>query len=292
MVGWLFHAHQKAVSHAEAKIKLKDTAARAMGDVRESLRRAVRVFYQEAVARDFYARMNLTGAPALLAGSLAPTGKSLTTAADVGNRLLALVQSDRKSVVANGWDYRVDVYKFHYYYLTASGPAVFGRQPLQLVAWVSVPLADVRQIGLIPGADRAAAVQFLYSEGVRYAVDLSVWNVNSAFYALDAGGGSVASPALVMPRETAGMLTQVSGGDLGGFRLFVSPNTAGLSQISAKVPLLAVASGQFPSGFEVAMTGTSGSSDVWFRIALAAKGAFKGCPSHVNETQVTVQNIW
>lgn len=188
----------------------------------------------------------------------------------------------------------VDLYRFNYYYLTPGQiphgqPATF----YKVIEWQSVQYADYYEINAISdGGLRTEVVNDLvnlptYVTGPPYNLSANnglspvVWAWDptqstptaNTFYNLTAGGGINLSLTASIQEGIVTKVTRISSGIMSsGFNYGIMPNSS-LYNAPIQVPLFAAASGQFPSGFETGISGSSDGMEVLTREALVAKGA-------------------
>ncbi|MCG3206003.1 MAG: hypothetical protein KCHDKBKB_02729 [Elusimicrobia bacterium] len=198
----------------------------------------------------------------------------------------------------------IEIFQFHYYYLApdpATSKKIAGHPLLNLYEWSSLSYADYLQLMAIPNIApdylRDKTVQQLVARNITYAWDPSVEDATTAFYELDGVNGFITSipsgSLLVQKKESRPLLTLKTGRAMGGFHYGVCPNTTfSVTQTLHTVPEFALASNDFPGGFEVASMGNSGAVQYYLRLVLAAEGSFSGTISKEQFRLVTVRNIW
>jgi type II secretory pathway pseudopilin PulG len=179
----------------------------------------------------------------------------------------------------------IDLYRFYYYYLTPSthplakteGVTAYG-----LEEWQSVQYPDCGELTSIPDNTlQNNAVSFIVKKGYTTAWDSSQQAVTQAFYTLSyfsppgsspAGFTQITSPHILQAAVT--YLCQVPSGILSrGFAYGISPNSSGWKNAPVSVPKYATASGQFPGGFEVGISGPPGGRQILIHSVWVAKGA-------------------
>ncbi|MCK4533126.1 hypothetical protein KAU39_05015, partial [bacterium] len=250
------------------------------------------LFENNTAGNDYLGILDLTGSPFLLAGSLLPVIEELGSLSpaspdfvqsSVGNTLFfagsGVPQTLENIVDSSGTvsAVRVDIYRFHYYYLTQdnSGNIAGKGYRYNLILWKSVEYAGYNQINAaaIPDATkRSNTVTALHNNGILCAWDCSEDDVTAAFYSLTAGGSINADAAHTISQDSIDdikMLTGISGS---GFKYGVSFNTSTGFQTNKPVPQFAAASGHFPGGFEVLVVGSSGGRQVFVRLVLVSQG--------------------
>lgn len=223
----------------------------------------------------------------------------------VGNSLL-IVRYDRpEDIAAPNASYRIDTYRFIYYYLTPTSTSenFNGVTRRTLWRWESVRFADFDTLNAIGNEDDAQFIRTsMIAPGPR-RIQFAYQPANSLLRRIRAGGFSSLSDEFVIPAEPGRHLeafTAIRGIAAGGFRLGVAPNSSDL-KLKEKVPLFADYSlaspslGQpqdFPSGFEVVIVGQNMARQVFVRLVLAAKGGFKGTVSQETNIFTTARDSW
>ena len=288
---------QRNYSVEDARIGIKTGTQTAINKIALNLTAAKRLFQNTAGDNAFLALAQLTApAPAALAGSKLPQindGASMSpsvgsfVASAVGNSLFFasldlpfVTLAPIADSAAAMHTIRVDSYHFNYYYLSQSmAQSVGGAGQIMLWEWHSVSVADYSQIMAWPDATlRSNLVKALFAAGYNYAWDCTQDTVNTAFYALNSAGAVTAmgaAPALT--QKTAAPMIKLLTGTLGAnYRYGVAPNTGTSFKIPYAVPQFGTAGGNFPSGFEIVVVGSSSARQVLMRLVLTAEGTFKG----------------
>ncbi|NJN63703.1 MAG: hypothetical protein HC882_01695 [Acidobacteria bacterium] len=221
-------------------------------------------------------------------GSEVFTGNSILQAKQV-DAFLANVDHDGTSGTAN-IDYLADRYRFQYFYLAEKGdhPIHPLDHRLELMHFESEEYADWFQLNSLPATFRTAVVGALYDEGLRFA-----WNpgavATSAFYQINDNGSltgpvthTIAASAIepVMPGMGQGRIS-------GAMNYSVGITADPPFQTIDPVSVFGIASGSFPSGFEVQMIGPTGARKINIRLMLMAQYQ-KRLNSHANSVTVTV----
>jgi hypothetical protein len=194
----------------------------------------------------------------------------------------------------------IDIYRFYLYYLTPvnSHPLLGGGGGYRLVEWQSIQYADYNEIYDIADSTlQANVVKWLATAGKlcptnsAYALSLGYdptqETFSSAFYNLNASLSSATVNSITEAAVT--VLTSGNSGILtGGFGYGVCPNSSVWGSAPVSVPEFGVASGNFPGGFEVGISGTGAGKTVMLRQLLVAKGA---APKIIWNDQSFVTNV-
>jgi prepilin-type N-terminal cleavage/methylation domain-containing protein len=183
----------------------------------------------------------------------------------------------------------LDVYRFYYYYLTATNDnALINTPSYRLVEWRSVQYADYYEINSIAdGTLQQDVINWLATPGnvspnnPAYSINLA-WDHTSsdptqAFYKVEDGqpndGASNLIAAPVIQQADWNYLTHVSSGILSnGFKYGISCNSAQWGDCPATVPYFGVENDPFPGGFEVGISGNASGAQVLIRSLLVSKG--------------------
>jgi type II secretory pathway pseudopilin PulG len=200
----------------------------------------------------------------------------------------------------------IDLYRFTYYYLTSHNDKTpRGVTSYGLVEWQSVQYADANELGNIADSTlEGNVITWLSTPGnvspndPTYAItgawdptqaDPNSYALESAFYTLSGGNLNPAAWPVAIQEGHVTYLTHVSSGLLSnGFFYGVSPNSSLWSGVPATVPEYAAASGSFPGGFEVGISGNAAGVQVMLRSLLVAQGA---SPKVVWNDQTMVDNV-
>ena len=305
----MFTSIQRNYSIEDARIGIKSGAQTAINKIALNLTSTKRLFQNTGADNAFLAIVSLN--PALMANSVLPAindGASMTpssgtfVASAVGNSLFFASLDTGPYInptpiadsAAALYTIRVDSYHFNYYYLAQNAkPIVGGGGQIMLQEWHSISIVDYPQITAWTDATlKTNLATAMYNSGYRYAWDSSQNAAASAFYSISSVGaltavGSV--PVLAQSGDSrmapAAMIKPLTGILGAGYRYGVSPNTSGSFSIPYTVPEFGVASGKFPSGFEVVVVGSSSAREILLRLVVVAQGAFKG---NIASQQVTV----
>ncbi len=292
----------------EAHSSLKLESQNTMAAIARKLEQSKRLFENNANDNAFLARVVLSTAPAAISGSKLPNfeeagGLSPSTstfvAASVGNRLFfTSLDSYEDMTVPNASavnrTVRIDCYRFNYYYLGSASGAIGGKYCRNLWQWLSIRYGDYIQLTAITDAtQRTNAAAALYARGLRYVWDTSSTNASAAFYSINAAGAITLQAAhTISMADSSAMIKPLVGQMSRGYKYGVSPNTDASFVIGRNVPELGVASGDFPSGFEVVVVGPTSARNVMMRLVLVAQGAFKGIMSQEDMIVVTARDVW
>jgi type II secretory pathway pseudopilin PulG len=200
----------------------------------------------------------------------------------------------------------IDLYRFTYYYLTSQNNKTPPGVPTYgLVEWQSVQYADANELGNISDSTlESNVINWLATPGnvspndPTYAItgawdptqaDPNSYATESAFYTLSGGNLNPAAWPVAIQEGYVTYLSYVSSGLLSnGFFYGISPNSSLWSNVPASVPEYATASGSFPGGFEVGISGNAAGVQVMLRSLLVAKGS---APEVVWNDQTMVDNV-
>jgi len=122
----------------------------------------------------------------------------------------------------------------------------------------------------------------------------SATDVNLAFYTLDNTGSLIGDATHQIPEDASGRMIAPITGILQGYRYSVSYNTETgfILNGDVTIPTFAIASGNYPSGFEVVAIGPSSARQVFMQLVLAAEGSFKGTLPHRQTLLTSFRDIW
>ncbi len=310
----LFNVTSRGFTSLEVNTVLSSGSQAALNKIQHRLVESKRIFGNTASDNAFLAKVTFSGAPSVLSGSKLPVIVSTASispssatfnAANVGNSLFfasldSTADFDDIAVSGGTQGIRIDTYVFNYYYLSPdSSQTIGGSAVRRLWEWHSVRYADYIQIvNITDTTKRTNTITALKNSGIDYAWCSSATVATSAFYTLTAGNANPgASSGHSIPKASGSnsqknMLQLVRGVTTGGFRYSVSPNTSGSFNPKHTVPVYGMASGNFPSGFEVLVVGPSGTRQVFMRLVLAAQGSFKGFLSNDQTVLVTTRDVW
>lgn len=316
----------------EAKVQLTEVHQKAVNQIHLRLTRNKRLFQQNALDQAFLNAVQRTAeVPPPMGdsklpviepdGSIAPEAGSDFYPASFGNSLFFLhIEEVRElknlvDAAGNTEDFRVDIYRFYHYYLTANNPKGLRDRPsYRLVEWKSVPFADYKQLyslltGTTPEPQKwEQALEALVNapaDPVSFLVDTGAVTLTDAFYAIQAdfsgnvtyagaGNNGTQKPATVTIAQASWrVLTHLQTGIMGmSYRYGVSPNTSGWVDAPRPVPLFAQVSADFPGGFEVGVVGPPSGRKVLLRSVWVAQGPFPK-PRASELTLVTsAKDIW
>ncbi len=204
----------------------------------------------------------------------------------------------------------IDVYRFYYFYLTATSSPVslvkgsFSLPLYRLVEWRSVQFADFYQLdGMTDGTLKtnvvtwlATAANFPGSAPVTLAWDHTQTDPALAFYSLDTAGNINFQGSQNINEASWANISKSSSGILtGGFNYGISGNVTGGGELptEVKVPMYAAANSPYPGGFEVGLSGGSGiGKQVLFRSLLLAKGGSPRVVLNDNTSIVNIRDVW
>ncbi len=185
--------------------------------------------------------------------------------------------------------FRINMYSLILYYLSIRPNDMIGQSPssLDLIRWVSVPVADYGQVMAIQDPDPADFIDprknlvanFVTQTGSTYLWD-STEDVDHSFYLCDATGFISGMPEMnmVIPQSPSGGLDSTTpGGPRTGKRTSICMNTGPPGfEGGPRVPLFAIpdATGDgFPHGFEVQLVGPSSARKLLIRLAMVKEGS-------------------
>ena len=258
------------------------------------------------------------GCPVMLSGSKLPIiEESLSMAegttnfinASVGNRLF-FANSDASKILENVKDFtgtshtlRIDLYRFYYYYLTSENlKSILIKPSYLLIEWQSIYYADFNQINNITDSVlKKNTIEALYTNGINYAWNTSILetSINNAFYNLNSDGNIPLNSNHQIIKNQDKILTHMFTGTMGGgFRYGISCNTVDAannviwSGISKKIPQYAIASGNFPGGFEVIVVGSTSGRKVLIRSVLVAEGTMPGLIADDQVVLCSTRDLW
>lgn len=258
---------------------------------------SVRLFGNDPEGNGNLAVLDLTGAPALLAGSRLPTPDAVgsirrdTAASQItGNSLFftRLAWNDRFLGPATGREYLVDVYRWIYYYLTPEegGPQAGRSIGLNLVRVVSEPLVDGAAVDAIANAtDRAAFLQHVYAgtpdaTGATHARCQVVWRrgslaaVAGTLREINPVDGSLSDSPLAASGRPSPWRVLRSEAAVRGLLSYrhhsVATIHAPINQRVCRFGWLSNAASGFPHGFEVQAVGPSSARQVLLHLAVAS----------------------
>lgn len=286
----------------EASTQLRVTNQSTLNRIHLRLGSCKRIFQNLSADTAYLNQLVLTGCPPVLSGSALPVIQSSGTlaygtpdfvSADVGNSLF-FANYEGMDIITSTVTTRIDTFRFNYYYLTTQNPkSIKARPSYALVEWRSIAYADMLQIETYPAATQTLLIRQLYKDGYQYGWDTSQTNVTSAFWSFNSNGtaSSIVSPAIPMYKYTI-LTTMLTGIIIGGYKYGISPNSSGWPSAPKTVPEYALASGNFPSGFEVAIAGNSSGREVLIRSVLVAQGNFKNIVGDDLEEITSARDLW
>ena len=310
VIAMLLMQTTKSYTMYEASMQLRKTNQATLNRIYLRLGSCKRIFNNTTADNAFLAMADLSAAPAKLTGSALPTiqpvgtlaiGTTDFTSADVGNCLFFTNNDSMPTLLGGTSTVKVDVYRFNYYYLTSVNPKPLrAAETYRVVEWQSIQFADYDQVTAVPTTNNrqqnmAAA---LYAMGIQYAWDSNQTTATSAFYKFNSagaissasGGGSFTIP-MYRNKVLTSMMTGVI---IGGFNYGVSSNSSLWTTPACPktVPLYGVASGKFPGGFEVAITGASSGRSVLLRSVLVAQGSMNMIIADDLENVSMARDVW
>jgi prepilin-type N-terminal cleavage/methylation domain-containing protein len=327
----LFLKLSQGMAADEMRLQLQSTNSNTLLRIRDRLL-ANRHFFQPD-GEPFMNRVVLgAGAPATLVGSKPATFQTnssfspgTSTSASFGNCLFMAVY-DSSTVVGTQNYYApltvktgaipvtysngapatlvMDVYRFYYYYLSATGaknftsPANFNTY--RLVEWRSVQFADFYEISDIQDPNlQIQVVKWLATAGtaatgsqaITLAWDPTQSVVTSAFYTLNSAGVTAAVSGQTIPQSDWTYMTHMSPGIMSnGFKYGVASNSPPWNYVPA-VPLYGLAASNL-GGFEVGLEGNSLGEQVLLRCLLVAQGSAPKIIYNDMTSVDTIRDVW
>ncbi|NLO91816.1 MAG: hypothetical protein GX410_07490, partial [Elusimicrobia bacterium] len=180
-----------------------------------------------------------------------------------------------------------------------NSPAILGRQTYKVVEWESIPYADCDQINTITNATKKpSTVSALMDKGIKFCWSPSATATNIAFSSFTRTGSGTGILLVSYPhsiaREKSTALTTVTTGIMGGGYMYgISPNaSAGDGTFKKTVPAYAAASGTFPAGLEVGISGSSAGRQVLIRSVVVAKGTVMKMIADEEVIICSARDIW
>ena len=315
VLAMLFTSTNTSFTGFEASNSLKINNQNTVNRMYLRLGRNKRIFQNTSADTPFLSAVGLTGAPAVMSGSKLPVieidgtvspGTSGFHPSSFGNSLFfayndkALELLEVNDSAASTTTVRVDTYKFSYYYLTSQdSPQILGRQTYKVVEWESVPYADCDQLNNIANSTkRYSTVSALINAGVNFCWAPSATSSTVAFSSFtrtSTDSGTIdSSPLHTIQRHDSTILTKLTTGIMGaGYMYGVSPNAAaGDGSFKKTVPAYAAASGNFPAGLEIGITGSSSGRQVLIRSVVIAKGSVMKMMADEEVIVCSARDIW
>lgn len=293
----------KGFTSMDATNQMKSCSQSAINKIGLRLSECKRIFENTSQDTPFLSR--ITGIDSPLMGSCLPKieetgslipGDYLFNASSVGNSFFfANTEFPEILQLSSTYTVRIDCYVFNYYYLAQVSSYTIGNTPaIKLMEWHSKKYADYTQINALSGNTKTLTIIALYNDNVRYAWDPTATSPSSAFYSLGAGGsitGPLASHYLL--QDTYEEMTRFARGIIWGkYRAGVSPNTGGSFNTDQPVPKYAIASGKFPSGFEIGIIGPRSAHRIFIRLVLVAQGPSNLLVAYENMVLNSARNLW
>ncbi len=307
----LFNVTNRGYTSLEVNTVISAGAQTAVAKMQNRLAENKRLFSNDATGIAFLARVSPSVSPSVLTGSKLPVIVSTASlspssgtfsAGNVGNCLFfaSIDQSVDLSSVLNGsgvnTSVRLDAFTFNYYYLAPdTGHTMGANYVIDLWEWHSKPYIDYLGLAnLVDLTQRNNAIAKLVTQGYTYAFNSSATAVNAGFYQLSGSSPWLtAVPAHnIVKNDSEKMFDLIKGVTTGSFVYAVSPNTTPTFNHKYVVPNYGTASGQFPSGFETMIVGSSGNRRVFARLVMAARGSFKGNLAYEQVLLVAARDLW
>jgi hypothetical protein len=252
--------------------------------LRELVQMSRKLYWNDAIGNGYLAKLSRTrfapfaGTRLPIADELSPMGPDTAGDPRTGNCLLFVREGDPYRAVADKPTKKIrqiDTYRLVNVYLSQSTKTVVAGGPpaIDLVEWRSDAFPNYSQVLAISNAtERSNVVKDLY---LRYGVDY-LWDptksVSTGFYAIDGTGtiGSVPTAVSSIPED----LNVSPGGKLVNAGMAVA-RTDMTSKTRMPIFCADVPAVWSPHGFEVKVTGATGSRQVWLRLTVeqqASKG--------------------
>lgn len=311
----VFMGANKSFTGYEAINSLKKMNQETVNRIYLRLGRTKRLFENSTDNLTYLNKLNMTGSPAAMSGSLLPTIEETGTLAEgttdfhpasFGNSLLMAynektVQLDGITETASSTttvSVRIDSYKFAYYYLTEQdSPKILGKQTYKVAEWHSVPYAECNQIVNISSATKKSNVIVgLVGKGINYCWDSSKSSSTLAFSSFTITGttGALTSaPGHQIINQGTQILTKTITGIMrGGYQYGMSPNQSTWGGNTKVVPRFATESGTFPGGLEIGIVGASAARQVLVRSVMVAHGNSMAMTGSELMVVVSSRDIW
>lgn len=273
---------REGLTMIETQGALNAGVQRALDVIRPNLAGAYRIFDNTPEGNQYLSIIDGLAIPAPLANSRLPDIKetgSLSPGApnfvpsSVGNCLF--FASGDKVVDAAGR--RIDIFTFHYYYLTPIDKTIRSSKVRYLWEWHSVQYANgFELLGITDATEKTNVINALIAAKVTRA-----WNpgkpVDQAFYTLASGVMTQVPSSPFTYRietnsagNTINLLTGLTGAN---YRYSVSPNATDEYSAKYPVPRFAPTGGnpEFPSGFEVVVAGPASNREILIRLVVVAQ---------------------
>lgn len=253
---------------------------------------SVHLFGDNAADNAYLQRLSTAGQPPLLPGSRLPTlaagdhNQKDTVANQITGNMLLLARLcwiDHFRC-ASGRDYRIDIYRWTHYYLTAEGDGPRQGSPigLNLVRLVSEPLADADQIAAVDAADQAELLLHLLAgnadaDGEVHSPVALTWSRDGdadavgTFREIEPGTGLLSdTPLSPRPSSWAIRTDSEHSRDLLSYRHFsVATIHAEPAMGVGRFGVVTTTASGFPHGFEVQTVGAGAAKQVLLHLVLA-----------------------
>jgi len=224
-------------------------------------------------------------------GSLA-AGTTNFDATGVGNAILFATNEMVQAMSSS--TFRIDVYRFNYYYLTSANTSVIDSgSSYKLVEWRSAAYADNNQLNNLSTSSRTVVATQLYNAGIKYAWDPTKTTITGALSTItNVGGISTDASPTIKEYKYKVLTDMITGVVIGGYRYGVSRNSSDWAKAPKIVPLFTTANGTFPGGFEVAVAGSSAGRQVLIRSVLVAQGSMKAIIGDDLQVVASARDLW
>jgi len=311
----LFISMNKSFVTFEAFNSMKKVNQETINRIYIRLGRNKRLFQEKAEDIAFLNVIDLTDCPSVLSGSKLPIirqsgslspssttfdgttfGNSLFFTYNIMPAILENIVTDASGTKTQS--VRIDLYRFIYYYLTSDdSPLILNKQTYKLVEWESNKYADCNQLEDISNPiKKPNTIAALVNEGVSYCFASSMSDVALSFYNLtiSAGEGVKTLDAVhAISKNKHKVLTKITTGlMMGSYRYGIAPNTSDMGSVQHPVPAYAVESGNFPSGFEIGISGLSAGREVLVRHVLMANTSVGSLLTYPMSIISSSRDIW
>lgn len=307
----VFMSANRGFTGFEATASLKQANQNTVNRMYLRLGRCKRLFQNDTIGAAMLAHLDLTGAPSLMSGSQLPTvqqngslepSSGTFSSASFGNRLLFAYNSNTQMIHYDAavatTTFRIDLYKFAYYYLTPdNAPNIGVVHSYKTVEWQSKEYADCSQISsMSAGTKKVKVINTLITAGITHCLTTSATDYTVAFSSIGVTGTSgtvTAAPTHTVKKDKPQVLTALVTGLMGtSYSYGVAPNTAGLSNITKPVPKFATVTGAFPAGLEFGIVGPSTARKVLIRSVLYAQGPMAALIMDDQTLIAAARDIW
>ncbi|MCA8943902.1 MAG: type II secretion system protein [Planctomycetes bacterium] len=284
-----------AQNYSQRMSRVTEIAQEMIEEIRDDAQSSVHLFGADATGQAYVTILDTTGLPSVIAGSRLPQIVDggvfeVDGAADVrtGNSLaLARHAWADEFQATSGDDYRIDVYRIVYYYMTEvdGGPQDGQAYGLNVVQWISEPVANGNQIDNIDDpTDRAEVCEHLRvasadAFGNTHTPVQAIWKIGDdpaatgTFRQIISGGSLVDAPQ--SPRATGSWkvypdLTRSRVGMLHYRFHSLATNFAPPICGVAKYGYQTTTGSGFPHGFETQIVGPSSARKILLHVSVVS----------------------